>query len=120
MADRITVEAAKSILRVTLAKACADTVVSIEAVMQDQENPLTEIQKIELIAVAMMGYRSIAEEAEASVDGEVVMDRMRDFVNPPRYKREPEWSTEDEAREQFLSHHPAGVIVTLLDTEINP
>lgn len=94
--DKITTEAAKSILRVMLAKAVADSVVGVQAVMEEQENPLTEIQKIELTAVAMMGYRQIADEAEESVDAQVTMDQMREAVNAPR---KGQWATEQEARQ---------------------
>lgn len=91
METKISAESAKSILRIHLAKAFADTVVSLEVVLQD-EAPLTENQRIELIAVAMMGYRSTADDAEESVDAQVVMEEMREAVNAPRN----EWATRDE------------------------
>jgi hypothetical protein len=78
--DKITTESVKSILRVMLANAVARTVASTLTALEEMEVRLTEIQQIEIVAVAMMDYRSVADDAEASVDAEIVMDRMRESV----------------------------------------
>ena len=96
MTDIITTDSAKSMLRVFLAKAVADTVVCMEAVMREAETPLTEIQKVELISVAMMGYRSVVEQAESSVEMEVLMEEMRAAHRASKVAREPEWASEEE------------------------
>jgi hypothetical protein len=97
VSDRITTESAKSILRVMLANAVARTVVGTIATLQEMEAPLTEIQQVGIVATAMMDYRTTADEAEESVDAEVVMDGLRTMTARGRV----EWATEDEVRKAW-------------------
>jgi hypothetical protein len=96
--EKITTESAKSILRVVLANAISQTMIGTITALEEIGAPLTELQQVEIVASAMMDYRSVADRAEESVDAEIVMDRMREEINktlPPTRQ----WATEDEARE---------------------
>lgn len=96
--EKITTDAAKSILRVMLAQATARIIVSTISTLNEMETPLTEIQQQGIVAAAMMDYKTTCDDAEESVDGEVVMDQMREEINKTM-PRTREWATEAEARE---------------------
>ena len=95
--SKITTEAAKSILRVMLAKGLARSVVGTIETMNEIDEPLTEIQKVAVISSTMMDYRSTCDEAEETVDAEVVIDELR--IRTAR--GEVKWATEDELRESW-------------------
>jgi hypothetical protein len=96
--EKITTESAKSILRVMLANAISQTMIGTITALEEIGAPLTELQQIEIVASAMMDYRTVADRAEESVDAEIVMDRMREEINKT-LPRAREWATEQEARE---------------------
>jgi hypothetical protein len=100
--DKITTDSAKSILRVMLANAISRTMIGTITALEEIGAPLTEVQQIEIVASAMMDYRAVADDAEMSLEAEVVMDRMREAVNtalPLDIFTRHEWATEDEARQ---------------------
>jgi hypothetical protein len=96
--DTITTDTAKSILRVMLAQAAARIIVSTISTLHEMEAPLTEIQQQGIVAAALMDYRTTCEDAEDSVDAEVVLNHMRVAVNAAL---PPKWATEDEARQEW-------------------
>jgi hypothetical protein len=98
---RITTESAKSILRVMLANAVARTVMGTITALEEMEAPLTEIQQVEIVATAMMDYRSVAEDAEESVEMEVVMDKARASAHAVKHKVEPVWASDEERLDYY-------------------
>lgn len=96
--EKITTESAKSILRVVLANAISQTMIGTITALEEIGAPLTELQQVEIVASAMMDYRTVADRAEESVDAETVMDRMREEINKT-LPRSRQWATEREARE---------------------
>ena len=86
MSDTISTDAAKSTLRVTLANAIARTVVSIIATLDETGTPMTENQQTAILSVAIMEYRSYADDGEKSIDAEILL-----------------WATAEETRALFDS-----------------
>jgi hypothetical protein len=89
----ISTETAKSILRVMLATAIAQTTLDVIT-----ESSLTMNEQTDIMANALMTYRSCADEGEQAVDAEVTLQWLRAVWA----SNTSEWATQDEARQHWL------------------
>lgn len=73
----IRVEGAKSSLRATLSRAIASAVVGGFDQAEQEDRPLTLLQRMDMVTMACMAYHDAVIEGEQALDGELLFEQMR-------------------------------------------